>query len=151
MTINKKNTTTIGDLGEKLVAIWLESQDWKILHHHWHCRWGEIDLIAQKRSTNHLAFVEVKTRSQNNWDLNGLLAIDTKKQSKISRTAISFLNQNPSCSEYFCRFDVAIVNYQKQKESDRNIEQKPTELIKSGYKFTLHQYIESAFDFLDRQ
>ena len=36
----------IGSLGEKLVSHWLETQGWEILHHQWHCRYGEIDLIA---------------------------------------------------------------------------------------------------------
>lgn len=146
MTSNKKNTTKIGDLGEKLVSLWLESQGWTILHHHWHCRWGEIDLIAQKKSTNNLAFVEVKTRSQNNWDCDGLLAINFKKQLKISRTATFFLINNHSFSDCFCRFDIALVNYQKHKYSDRQLESKQTELIEAGYQFTLQQYLESAFE-----
>ena len=146
MTNNKQPTTKIGDLGEKLVSLWLESRDWEILHHHWHCRWGELDLIVRKKAINYLAFVEVKTRSQNNWDCDGLLAITTKKQLKISRTAVTFLKQNSTFSECFCRFDVALVNYQKQKYSDRQLEQKQFTLIESGYQFTLHQYLESAFD-----
>jgi putative endonuclease len=146
MTSNKKNTTKIGDLGEKLVSLWLESQDWTILNYHWHCRWGEIDLIAQKKSTNDLAFIEVKTRDRNNWDCDGLLAITVKKQLKISLAAATFLKQNSTLSECFCRFDVALINYQKQRHSDRHLEQKQTELTEAGYKFTLHQYLESAFD-----
>jgi putative endonuclease len=146
MTNSKKNTTKIGNTGEKLVSLWLESQDWTILNHHWHCRWGEIDLIAQKKSTNYLAFVEVKTRSQNNWDDDGLLAIDIKKQLKISRTAATFLTNNSIFSECFCRFDVALVNYQKQRYGDRQLKQKAAELIESGYQFTLSQYLESAFE-----
>jgi Holliday junction resolvase-like predicted endonuclease len=72
-------TPNVGELGEQLVAEWLQTQDWVILHHRWRCRWGEIDLIAQRtlaqQQASHkgqknnssldtlLAFVEVKTRS----------------------------------------------------------------------------------------
>lgn len=37
----------IGHLGEDLVAEWLQSTGWIILHRRFSCRWGEIDIIAQ--------------------------------------------------------------------------------------------------------
>ncbi|MEH2253588.1 YraN family protein [Nostoc sp.] len=37
----------IGHLGEDLVAQWLQSTGWIILHRRFSCRWGEIDIIAQ--------------------------------------------------------------------------------------------------------
>ncbi len=43
-------TPHVGKLGEQLVAEWLGTQNWVILHHRWRCRWGEIDLIAQHQS-----------------------------------------------------------------------------------------------------
>lgn len=44
----KKSTPSVGELGEQLVAEWLQVHNWVILHHRWRCRWGEIDLIAQQ-------------------------------------------------------------------------------------------------------
>ncbi|MBD1935114.1 MULTISPECIES: YraN family protein [Cyanophyceae] len=41
----------IGVLGEDLVAQWLHSQGFLILHRRWRCRWGEIDIIARQCST----------------------------------------------------------------------------------------------------
>jgi len=40
----------IGVLGEELVAQWLQSTGWVILHR-WRCRWGEIDIIASQQGT----------------------------------------------------------------------------------------------------
>lgn len=37
----------IGSIGEDLVAQWLVSTGWEILHRRFACRWGEIDIIAQ--------------------------------------------------------------------------------------------------------
>ena len=103
----------IGELGEKLVALWLEFKGYKVLHQRWRCRWGEIDLIAQEKSTAILIFVEVKTRSQGNWDADGLLSVNFAKQQKIAKTAAIFLARNPHLAEYPCRFDVALVSHRQ--------------------------------------
>jgi len=74
---------TLGELGEKIVSTWLEPQNYQILHHRWHCRWGEIDLIALDSNNSELVFIEVKTRKPQNWDQNGLEALNINKQKKF--------------------------------------------------------------------
>ncbi len=132
----------IGVLGEDIVAQWLQSTGWKILHRRWRCRWGELDLVARLdshyetaggaegaegaegvgllgRNPNSkielplLAFVEVKTRSKGSWDVGGLLAITPQKQAKIWQAAQCFLTAYPDFADYSCRFDVALVSCQK--------------------------------------
>ncbi|MEH2426071.1 MAG: YraN family protein [Nostoc sp.] len=165
----------IGHLGEDLVAQWLQSTGWVILHRCFSSRWGEIDIIAQydgrtgeklltqdslraKRpatanSTQHslLAFVEVKTRSSGSWDAGGRSAITPKKQAKIWRTAGIFLAQYPEKADYSCRFDVAIVYCQKISKNltgvTANQEALATSLV-DGYKLKLQEYIPAAFDSL---
>lgn len=144
----------IGGLGESLVGIWLKTQNYRLLHQNWHCRWGEIDLIAQNEST--LIFVEVKTRSHNNWDELGLLSITPRKQQKIVKTALLFLSRNPNLAEFSCRFDVALVSY-KLNRNQADIETlsqllphdislgKPV-IYPQGYELTLQSYLQSAFD-----
>ena len=144
----------VGDFGEALVARWLELQDYQILKQNWRCRWGEIDLIAQK-STSAIAFVEVKTRSQNSWDEAGLLAVDPCKQQKIIQTASWFLSQNPQLAEFPCRFDVALVGYKPLLESeslnDREIQQITQlqlgqDIVLQQYRLRIENYLLSAFD-----
>ncbi len=107
-----------GELGEEVVAQWLISRENEILHRRWRSRGGEIDLIASESTegkfgtSETLLFIEVKTRNLRNWDENGLLAIDERKQAKLIKTAILFLAKHPHLAEYSCRFDVAIVRHQ---------------------------------------
>ena len=144
----------IGKLGESLVARWLQMRNYSILEHNWRCRWGEIDLIAQDRAEEAIAFVEVKTRSPNNWDEAGLLAVNANKQQKIARTASLFLAQYPQLAELPCRFDVALVSYQTLPEStNSNLRVEQIQQLNLGqaialqqYQLAVEKYLQSAFD-----
>ncbi|MEM9805068.1 MAG: YraN family protein [Cyanobacteria bacterium P01_D01_bin.56] len=112
----------LGLYGEQLVQAWLVQQGWEILYRRWSCRWGELDIVAQgynaqggKLSTQMLTFVEVKTRSQGNWDLDGLLSITRSKQKKLWTTARLFLTRHPSLAYLPCRIDVALVSCHKTR------------------------------------
>ena len=150
----------IGSLGEKLTVKWLELQNYNLLEHNWRCRWGEIDIIAQDRSDRTIAFVEVKTRSKNNWDENGLLAVNATKQKKIIKTASMFLAKHPHLAELPCRFDVALVSYKKFPTLRREVAEKRetkkigaiTQLnigqpiIIEQYQISIENHIQSAFE-----
>ena len=154
----------IGSLGEDLVAQWLQSTGWIILHRRFSSRWGEIDIIAEyhgvtrKEQENRgeyptphslLAFVEVKTRSSGSWDAGGRSAITPQKQAKIWRTAGIFLAQYPEKADYSCRFDVAIVYCQRISKNLTAVTASQEALATSsaaGYKFKLQEYILAAFD-----
>lgn len=127
-------TENIGLLGEAIAAQWAMSNGWEILHHRWHCRWGELDLIIHqpfdstlpKEAQQHrvpnphgmndgqaLIFVEVKTRSANNWDANGLMAITPEKQRKLWQTAELFLSTFPRYAMMPCRFDLVLIQHRR--------------------------------------
>ncbi|NJL91993.1 MAG: YraN family protein [Coleofasciculaceae cyanobacterium SM2_1_6] len=130
----------IGQGGENFVKQYLLKQGWQIHQQNWYCRWGELDLVAQREQT--LAFVEVKTRrrsceakaGQLGWDAGGVLAVGQSKQEKLIKTATLFLLENPELNELNCRFDIALVSY----SVDRTIS-------KPKYNFWLQDYLENAF------
>lgn len=150
---------TIGTLGEQLVQAWLNQQGWEILSHQYRCRWGEIDLIGREinsKSEPTIIFVEVKTRSQRNWDEDGLLAIAPRKQAKIIKSAQMFLSDRASLANLPCRFDVALVRCDRVKSFHSKTHSSFTDssfprlsisqsVERSGYKLTLQNYIQSAF------
>jgi putative endonuclease len=157
-----------GTLGEELVSRWLRSQGWLILQRRWHCRWGELDLVIGQpdpkspQSPVLVAFVEVKTRSQGNWDEDGALAITAQKQAKLWKAAQLFLVDYPTLAELPCQFDVALVGCRRVSLSEKAFSLKqpakqPTDvglddatLVKDGYRLTLLDYIQAAFVAGDR-
>jgi len=53
---------SLGKLGEKIAAEYLQKQGYEIVEMNFHKRWGEIDIVSIDNGT--LAFVEVKTRME---------------------------------------------------------------------------------------
>jgi putative endonuclease len=175
----------IGIAGEDLVAEWLQSNGWVILHRRWRYRNGEIDIIAQydgqqqtskqgekalqegKSNTGKettvvsslsssltplspiLAFVEVKTRSRDNWDAGGRNAITKQKQTKLQETSLMFLAKYPDKADYPCQFDVAIVYCQQISQGLAALtisEEAIATVSVGGYLLMLEEYIPAAFD-----
>ena len=53
----------IGALGEQLAVDHLTSLGLRVLARNWRCRYGELDVIAADDATRSVVFVEVKTRT----------------------------------------------------------------------------------------
>lgn len=150
----------IGRLAETLVAQWLQQQAWQIVVQRWHCRWGELDIVAIDPTTQPcLVFVEVKARSRGNWDADGLLAIDAAKQRKLLQTAQLFLADSPQLETLPCRFDVAAVRVQvsvqaasRPSEVQNSVLPLPDQVelgqpVQLGqHRLTLYHYIPAAFE-----
>ena len=104
-----------GTWGEAQVAAYLRQKGYQLLAHSYHCRFGEIDLIAQKGKM--LCFVEVKTRSNLQYGLPREYVTDAK-QEKLRKTAAFYLAEK----ELDCpvRFDVAEV-YSDAKHTSTSV------------------------------
>ncbi|NJK34764.1 MAG: YraN family protein [Oscillatoriales cyanobacterium SM2_2_1] len=97
----------IGDRGEAQVCQYLEAQGYRVIAQQWHCRWGEVDVIAQGHGE--LRFVEVKTRQPHNWDQGGLLALTPTKATKLLRAIAEFLSTHPDLANCCYQVDLALV------------------------------------------
>lgn len=94
----------LGRWGEGLVAEYLRSKGWTILNMNFRCRFGEIDIIAQKGGI--LAFTEVKLRKNDRF-APGRAFVTAEKQRKLRSAAEFYLMEHPTRIQP--RFDVAEV------------------------------------------
>lgn len=76
----------IGALGEQLAAEHLEATGLQILTRNWRCRYGELDLVAADAGSQTVVFVEVKTRTSDQF--GGLAeAVTADKVRRLRRLA----------------------------------------------------------------
>lgn len=93
-----------GIWGEIFAVRYLRDRKYKILTVNYRSRFGEIDIIAEKKNT--VCFVEVKTRSEDPM-FRPSDAVDESKQSRIRTTAEHFISVFGISRE--ARFDVCEV------------------------------------------
>lgn len=87
---------------ERKAAAFLESKGYEILEFNFHCRMGEIDIVA--KDGEYLVFVEVKYR-ENARKGHPLEAVSVQKQRTISKCAVYYMTKK-GLSYMPVRFDV---------------------------------------------
>jgi len=94
-----------GELGERAAKKHLQREGLKFLTANFHSKRGEIDLVF--RDDDCLAFVEVKTRSSEDWT-RPAAAVNARKRRLLSQTALDYLRRlkNPAVK---IRFDIVEV------------------------------------------
>ena len=95
----------IGNIGEEKVAWKYRIKGYKILARNFSCRYGELDIVAQKADT--VVIVEVKTRKNADF-AQAMEFVDYRKQNRIKNTTNIYLQKN-NLTEYNIRFDIAEV------------------------------------------
>ena len=94
-----------GTWGEAEVANYLRRRGYTLLAHGFHCRFGEIDLIARKDGV--LCFVEVKTRRAGSLTPPEA-AVTPQKFRALTRAAVRYLAATGGQDE--AQFDLAAVD-----------------------------------------
>lgn len=107
----------IGGAGESAAAKYLKKQGYTILGQNYSCRFGEIDLIAQKG--RFVVFVEVKARKNENFAAAREF-VTPQKQDRVRKTAMLWLQQNDM--DLQPRFDVIEVVGEGRTQEIRHIE-----------------------------
>lgn len=111
----RNNRQQFGKESEALAARHLKKNGYKILERNYRTKLGEIDIIARDRDT--LVFVEVKAKRSDRFG-SPKEAVTFKKQQKISRIALLYLNETNQ-NNAKARFDVVAI---LTSEDSTNIE-----------------------------
>jgi putative endonuclease len=100
-------SATIGYAGEAIVVAYLEELGWQILEKNYHCRYGEIDIIARTGDEG-LVFIEVKTYKRHGMT-SGRDAMSLAKQKRIVHAIQHFMGyQTLSFDPLFMRVDLVL-------------------------------------------
>ena len=93
-----------GRHAEDAAAMFLQQQGLTLVERNYHCRFGEIDLIARDGDT--LVFVEVRMRSSERFG-GAAGSITAAKKQKLLRTARHYLAATAGTPA--CRFDALLL------------------------------------------
>lgn len=92
-----------GKTAEALALHYLQSHKLSLIASNWQCPYGELDLIMTDKQ--HLVFIEVRYRKQNQWG-DAAATITATKRQKLITAARLFLQKNSQFASKPCRFDV---------------------------------------------
>jgi putative endonuclease len=96
---------TLGQRGEAIAAAYLKGQRFTIIERNFHCKCGEVDIIARDGKT--LVFIEVKTRRTLSFG-PPQMALTPFKQRQISKAALTWLAKKKQFGAS-ARFDVIAI------------------------------------------
>lgn len=96
---------TLGALGERVAARWLERQGWRIVARRFRSGHRDLDLVASRGGV--VAFVEVKARRCGTL-ADPVTAVGWRKRRELVRSALVWIDRHgPPAASY--RFDVVAV------------------------------------------
>jgi putative endonuclease len=94
----------LGVAGEALAANYLEARGLKIVARNYHCRLGEIDLIAREGGAT--VFIEVRQRKSSSFG-GAAASITERKRMRLIRAARHYLAGMKAVPP--CRFDALLI------------------------------------------
>jgi putative endonuclease len=100
----------LGNQGEALAYDFLRQKGYKLVQRNFSCKTGEIDLIMQKGQE--LVFVEVRSKCSSRYG-QPAETVNRSKQEKLRKTAQAYLYRHPELAQYYCRFDVIAILWEK--------------------------------------
>lgn len=85
-----------GKLGEQLACSELKKKGYRIIETNYHCRQGEIDIVARQKDC--LVFIEVRTKTGNAYG-SPEESVTAQKQRRLTATAMDYLGKHPDAPD----------------------------------------------------
>jgi putative endonuclease len=104
-----------GQAAETRALRFLLDQGLKLVARNYRCRYGEIDLIMSAGGV--IVFVEVRYRGNRRF-ADGAESIDRRKRSKLTATALHYLQAHPKAAAQAARFDVVAIAADKVENNN---------------------------------
>jgi len=117
--MSKKNNKKTGDLGEDIACKFLKRSGYKIMARNYAKKFGEIDIVAQKKSV--IYFLEVKTSTLNpEFPMKSRPEerVDSRKLHQIGK-AVEFYLHEKKLRESIWRFAVIAIIFDPMKKEAR--------------------------------
>ena len=96
----------LGQIGENTAADVLRAKGYRILKQNYRCRYGEIDIIAERYGD--MSFVEVKTRQSLNYG-RPCEAVTEEKRRHMKRAAQCYLDEIKQKGHVPRRYDFQVI------------------------------------------
>lgn len=108
----------LGEEGERIAETYLKRKGYRLVERNYRCPVGELDLVVLDHRI--IVFVEVKTRTDDRFGAP-LESVNPRKQQKMIKTALFFLNQH-RLHHREARFDVVGISLKDQEPVVEHIE-----------------------------
>jgi len=117
----KRENQILGALGEKIAENFLRGKGYRILSRNWKCKFGELDIVAQKfkgrifKKTDCLVFIEVKTIDALDVEFESQAEqnVNFFKQKHLIKSAQCYLKANRISPEIPWQIDVVAIEFNK--------------------------------------
>ena len=105
----------VGRLGEKLAQRFLKRRGYRVRETNFHCRGGEIDVVAQQRDC--LVFIEVRTKSSLDFGTPEE-SITRAKKEKLIASALTYIDTHQNLPPSW-RIDVVAIEIDYKGKAKR--------------------------------
>jgi putative endonuclease len=109
------NRQEVGKLGEKMAQKFLKKRGYRVRETNFHCRGGEIDIVAQQRDC--LVFIEVRTKRSLDFGTPEESITQAKKE-KLIALALTYIDTHQNLPSLW-RIDVVAIEVDDKGKTKR--------------------------------